>query len=50
MATELAATRVAVILDKPDDWLNWIFLRRDFAKDHKIWLYAVMSTNKTTNI
>jgi hypothetical protein len=46
MATELGVTRVAVILDTPDDWFNWIFLRRDFAKDHKIWLYVNPDTLK----
>jgi hypothetical protein len=40
MAPELGVTRVAVILDTLDDWFNWIFLRRDFAKDHKIWIYV----------
>jgi len=47
MATEQGlATRVAVILDKPEDWFNWIFLRRDFAQDHKIWQYVNPDTPK----
>jgi hypothetical protein len=46
MATDLAVTQVAVILDTPDDWFNWIFLRRDFAKDHRIWLYVNLDTPK----
>ena len=47
MATERGAvTRVTVILDKVDDWFNWIFLRKDFAKDHKIWQYVNPDTPK----
>ena len=47
MATERGAvTRVNFILDKVDDWFNWIFLRKDFAKDHKIWQYVNPDTPK----
>ncbi|EDU44960.1 hypothetical protein PtrM4_059550 [Pyrenophora tritici-repentis] len=46
MATGSAVTRVTVILNTPDDWFNWIFLCRDFAKDHKIWQYVNPDTPK----
>ena len=41
MATESdpAVTRVTIILDKPDDWFNWLFIRRDVANRHGLWQY-----------
>jgi hypothetical protein len=36
MATESdpAVTRVTVILNTPDDWFTWLFIRRDVANRH----------------
>jgi hypothetical protein len=41
MATESdpAVTRVTVILNTPDDWFNWSFIRRDVANRHGLWQY-----------
>ena len=41
MATESdpAVTRVTIILDKPDDWFTWLFIRRDVANRHGLWQY-----------
>ena len=30
-------TRTTVILEKPTDWEEWIFLRKDSAESHHIW-------------
>ena len=30
-------TRTTVILEKPTDWEEWIFLRKDSAERHHIW-------------
>jgi hypothetical protein len=34
-----AVTRVTVILNTPDDWFNWLFIRRDVANRHGLWQY-----------
>lgn len=41
MATESdpAVTRVTVILNTPDDWFTWLFIRRDVANRHGLWQY-----------
>lgn len=41
MATESdpAVTRVTIILDKPEDWFTWLFIRKDVANEHGIWQY-----------
>jgi hypothetical protein len=41
MATESdpAVTRVTVILNTPDDWFTWLFIRRDAANRHGLWQY-----------
>jgi hypothetical protein len=41
MATESdpAVTRVTVILNTPDDWLTWLFIRRDVTNRHGLWQY-----------
>ena len=41
MATDSdpAVTRVTIILDKPEDWFTWLFIRKDVANDHGIWQY-----------
>lgn len=42
MATESdpATTRVTVILDKPSDWHNWLFIRQDAAQRNGLWQYV----------
>ncbi|EFQ89670.1 hypothetical protein PTT_13975 [Pyrenophora teres f. teres 0-1] len=41
MATESdpAVTRVTVILNTPDDWFTWLFIRRDVANRNGLWQY-----------
>jgi hypothetical protein len=41
MATESdpAVTRVTVILNTPDDWFTWLFIRRDVANRYGLWQY-----------
>jgi hypothetical protein len=41
MATESdpAVTRVTILLDKPEDWFTWLFIRQDVANRHTIWQY-----------
>jgi hypothetical protein len=41
MATEsdAAMTRVTVILNTPDKWFTWLFIRRDVANCHGLWQY-----------
>ena len=41
MATESdpAVTRVTVILNTPDDWFTWLFIRRDVANRHGLLQY-----------
>ncbi|KAF1965195.1 hypothetical protein BU23DRAFT_561290 [Bimuria novae-zelandiae CBS 107.79] len=42
MATESdpTTTRVTVVLNKPEDWQAWIFLRKDAAQQHDLWQYC----------
>ena len=41
MATQSdpAVTRVTIILNTPDDWFTWLFIRRDVANRHSLWQY-----------
>ncbi|KAF2750048.1 hypothetical protein M011DRAFT_509319 [Sporormia fimetaria CBS 119925] len=50
MATESdpAVTRVTIILDKPDDWFNWLFIRQDIANRHGLWQYIDPDVAKET--
>jgi hypothetical protein len=34
-----AVTRVTVVLNTPDDWFTWLFIRRDVANRHILWQY-----------
>jgi hypothetical protein len=34
-----AVTRVTVILNTPDHWFTWLFIRRDVANHHGLWQY-----------
>ncbi|KAF2688977.1 hypothetical protein K458DRAFT_465626 [Lentithecium fluviatile CBS 122367] len=42
MATESdpATTRITVVLDKPSDWHNWLFIRQDSAQRSDLWQYV----------
>ncbi|KAF1964022.1 hypothetical protein BU23DRAFT_494288 [Bimuria novae-zelandiae CBS 107.79] len=42
MATESDPTtmHVTVVLNKPEDWQAWIFLRKDVAQQHDLWQYC----------
>jgi hypothetical protein len=42
MATESdpAMTRVTVILDTPNDWPSWLFIRKDSCRRHELWQYV----------
>jgi hypothetical protein len=37
--SDLAVTRVTVILNTPNDWFTWLFIRRDVADRHGLWQY-----------
>jgi hypothetical protein len=41
MATESdpAVTLVTAILNTPDEWFTWLFIRRDVANRHGLWQY-----------
>ena len=32
--------KVTVVLDKPADWIPWIFLRQDTAQQAEVWQYC----------
>ena len=34
-----AVTRVTVVLNTPDDWFTWLFIRRDVANRNGLWQY-----------
>jgi hypothetical protein len=42
MATESdpTTTRITVVLDKPSDWHNWLFIRQDTAQRNGLWQYV----------
>ncbi|KAF2621749.1 hypothetical protein BU25DRAFT_353635, partial [Macroventuria anomochaeta] len=29
-----------IILDKPENWFNWLFIRQDIADRHNLWQYV----------
>ncbi|VCU40657.1 Bgt-20919-3, partial [Blumeria graminis f. sp. tritici] len=33
-------TRVTVVLDKPGDWFDWLFIRKDSCFRHDLWQYV----------
>ena len=35
-----AVTRVTIILDTPNDWLSWLFIRKDSCRRHELWQYV----------
>lgn len=39
-------TRITVVLDKPDDWYNWLFIRKDSCRRHDIWSYVDPDNSK----
>lgn len=41
-----AVTRVTVILDTPNDWLSWLFIRKDSCRRHELWQYVNPDTPK----
>jgi hypothetical protein len=40
-------TRTTVILEKPADWEEWIFLRKDSADRHHLWLMVNLDLDET---
>jgi hypothetical protein len=34
-----AVTRVTIILDTPEDWFTWLFIRQDVANRYDLWKY-----------
>ena len=48
MATESdpAVTRVTIILDTPNDWPSWLFIRKDSCRRHELWQYVDPDTSK----
>ena len=40
MDSDPAVTRATIILDKPTDWLNWLFIRKDSCRRHELWQYV----------
>src|SRR5579862_240664 len=48
MATDsdLTVTKVTVVLNTPADWYNWLFLRKDTCRHHKLWQYVDPDTPK----
>jgi hypothetical protein len=40
-------TRTTVILEKPADWEEWIFLRKDSADRHHLWSMVNPDLDKT---
>ncbi|RKF65967.1 hypothetical protein GcM3_114018, partial [Golovinomyces cichoracearum] len=39
-------TRITVVLDKPDDWYNWLLIRKDSCRRHDIWRYVDPDNSK----
>jgi hypothetical protein len=35
-----ATTRITVVLNKPSDWHNWLFIRQDSAQGTDLWQYV----------
>ena len=40
-------TKATVILDKPEDWQEWIFLRKDSANQNGIWNMVDLDRQET---
>jgi hypothetical protein len=40
-------TRITIVLDDANDWHNWIFLRKDTADRHGLWLYCNPELSET---
>ena len=41
-----AVIRVTIVLDKPSDWLSWLFIRKDTRRRHEFWEYVNPDTSK----
>jgi hypothetical protein len=35
-----AVTAVTVVLDRADDWHNWLFMRKDSAQENELWQFV----------
>ncbi|KAF1922580.1 uncharacterized protein M421DRAFT_10442 [Didymella exigua CBS 183.55] len=42
-----AVTRVTVILNTPDDWFTWLFIRQDVANRYSLWQYINPDTTES---
>ncbi|KAI9855525.1 MAG: hypothetical protein M1813_009753 [Trichoglossum hirsutum] len=40
MESDPAVTRVTVILDTPNDWPSWLFIRKDSCRRYELWQYV----------
>jgi hypothetical protein len=39
-----AVTRVTVVLERADDWHEWLFIRKDTAQKYELWQYVDPAT------
>jgi hypothetical protein len=44
--SDSAMTCITVILDTPNDWLSWLFIRKDSCRRHELWQYVNPDTLK----
>jgi hypothetical protein len=38
--SDLLITKATIILDKPEHWTTWLFLRKDRANRNQLWKYV----------